>query len=46
MTYNFLCRFFKPKIAAWLTAIWFGLILVAIFILSAYSGKFIIYQKF
>lgn len=46
MTYHFLCGFFKPKIAAWLTAIWFGLLLVTIFIFSVYGEDAFVYKNF
>ena len=46
MTYRFFCRFFKPRMAAWLTVTWFALLLVAIFALSSYAEDEFIYINF
>jgi len=46
MTYQFLCRYFKPKVAAWLTAIWFAILLIAIIVLSVFDEETFIYKNF
>jgi hypothetical protein len=46
MTYKFLCRYFKPRVAAWLTVTWFALLLIVMFALSVFSEESFIYINF
>jgi hypothetical protein len=46
MTYQFFCRFFRPKVAVWISTVWFALLLIAIFALSAYREEAFIYINF
>ena len=46
MTYQFLCRFFNKRIAAVLAIIWFALILIAIFVFSAFGEDEFQYMNF
>jgi hypothetical protein len=46
MTYRFFCRFFRPKVSAWLTAIWFALLLIATFAFSSYREEAFAYINF
>ena len=46
MTYRFFCRYFRPGVAAWITAFWFALLLIATFVFSAYGEDAFIYLNF
>lgn len=46
MTYRFFCRYFRPWVAALITALWFALLLVIIFIFSGYSEGAFVYINF
>jgi hypothetical protein len=46
MTYNFLCKFFHKKTAAWITAIWFAVLFMIMFALSSYNEQAFIYLDF
>jgi hypothetical protein len=46
MTYRFLCKYFPPKLSAWLTAIWFATLLFLIFIFSVFREGDFVYIDF
>ena len=46
MTYQFFCKYVNPKLAVWLTALWFGILLVAIFVFSAFGEDVFVYKNF
>jgi hypothetical protein len=46
MTYHFFCKLFKPKIAAWITALWFALLFLIVFALSGYQETPFMYLDF
>jgi hypothetical protein len=46
MTYYFFCKYFKASVAAWLTALWFAVLFMIMFILSAYSERPFVYLNF
>lgn len=46
MTYRFLCKYVKPRIAAWLTAVWFAVLLILMLVLSSNEENPFLYMDF
>ncbi len=46
MTYHFFCKYFKPRIAGWLTALWFTMLFMLMFILSSSDEDLFLYMDF
>lgn len=46
MTYRFLCKYFKPRVAGWITAFWFAVLIMAMYMLSSSEEDIFLYIDF